>query len=167
MLGSLEEGSGVRILVGWLGVALQRIETLAEECQHHDLVGRELGILALEFLRDLGFDHPHQVAGHVGLQDFRVHVALDADGRRVAELLRDALDRGDDVALRLGLGVILLEFGTKRPSALVAPRRAGTRSQAGNCYLSAEIRSRPCAAPKSRRGPAGTIPVGLMERWLS
>src|SRR5690349_9594159 len=44
------------------GGGLKRIEALAEKCQHHDLVRRELGILALELLRDLGFDHPHQVA---------------------------------------------------------------------------------------------------------
>ena len=39
-----------------------------------------------------------------------MHVALAADGRCVAELLRDAFDRGDDVALRLGLAIVLLEL---------------------------------------------------------
>lgn len=29
-----------------LGVGLKRIETLAQKCQHHDLVGSELGVLA-------------------------------------------------------------------------------------------------------------------------
>src|SRR5947209_6549980 len=89
---------------------LQSIETLPEKCQHHDLVGSEIGVLTLELLRDLGLNHLHEVTGHVGVQDFRVDVALAADGRRVAELLRDAFDRGDDVALRLGLAVVRLEF---------------------------------------------------------
>jgi len=39
----------------------QSIETLAQKCQHHDLVGSELGVLALELLRDLGFNHLHEV----------------------------------------------------------------------------------------------------------
>lgn len=43
-----------------------------------------------------------------------MHVALAADGRRVAELLRDALDRGDDVALCLGLAVVFLELGQRQ-----------------------------------------------------
>ena len=43
-----------------------------------------------------------------------MHVALAADGRCVAELLGDAFDRGDDVALRLGLAVVLLEFGKRQ-----------------------------------------------------
>jgi len=51
------------------------------------------------------------------------------------------------------------------PRARCVPA-CGYPRKAGNYYLSAESRSRPCAAPKSRRGPAGTIPVGLMERWL-
>ncbi len=65
---------------------LQRIETLAEKCQDHDLIGGELGVLPLELLRDLGFNHLHQIAGHVGVQDFRMHAAFAADGRRVAPI---------------------------------------------------------------------------------
>src|SRR3954463_4325033 len=45
------EGTGV------LGAGVQTFETLAEKCQHHDLVGSELGVLAFELLRDLAFNH--------------------------------------------------------------------------------------------------------------
>src|ERR1700761_8009942 len=39
-----------------------------------------------------------------------MNVALAADRRRVAELLCDLLDGGDDVALRLGLAIVFLEL---------------------------------------------------------
>lgn len=44
-----------------LGGGNQKIETLAKKCQHHNLVGSELGVLALELLRDFGFNHLHEV----------------------------------------------------------------------------------------------------------
>lgn len=66
---------------------------------------------------DLGLDHLHEVIRHVGVRDFRVHISLAGNGRCVAELLRDAFDRGDDVALCLGLAIAYREgFRSRTPT---------------------------------------------------
>ena len=51
------------------GRDLHGVKPLAKERQYHDFVGRQLRVAALEFLSNSGFDHLHEVAGNVGVQD--------------------------------------------------------------------------------------------------
>ena len=57
--------------------------------------------VAAQFAFGFCLEFKHEIAVHVGIQHFRMHVAFAADGRRIAELARHLFDGGAEVALRL------------------------------------------------------------------
>ena len=72
---------------------------------------RSACILAPEFLGDLALKHFYEVAGHIGVEDFRVNIAFTAYRRRVSELPSYLLDRHHHIALGFRLTVVFPEFG--------------------------------------------------------
>jgi hypothetical protein len=57
--------------------------------------------VAAQFAFGFCFQLKHELAVHVGIQNFRMHVAFAADGRRIAKFARDLFNRGSKISLRL------------------------------------------------------------------
>ncbi len=91
---------------------------------------------AAQLLFGLPFQRLDERAVHVGFDDRRVHVALAADGLRVAQSLGNPLDRLGDVPFGRGRRVEVLKFLQR----LRGERRAGPRAKIlGREVLAADL----------------------------